>query len=231
MPQNNILTTKEVASYLKLNEKTVLKMAQSGSIPAVKIATQWRFYLSSIDEYLQDKITKSVKYDFGRLLEDADVLPLSRLISPACIDLDLSSEDTDGVLLELVKTAEKAGITDSPDVLYVQLKKRETMLSTALGNGVAVPHPRNPSDELFKKTGIILGRSVKGVDFDAPDHKKVHLFFMTCAPDVVLHLKLLSKVAVLLNTKNIFQSFMEADLKTKAIKILLEQERIGLKQT
>ncbi|MBU0571285.1 MAG: PTS sugar transporter subunit IIA [Candidatus Omnitrophica bacterium] len=227
MPLNNVLTTKEVATYLKLNEKTVLKMAQSGEIPAVKIANQWRFYLSSIDEYMQDKIIKFSKYDFGKFLKSPDILPLSRLVHPDCINLHMLSETKDDVLVELVETAKKSKIAVSSDELINQLKKREEMLSTAIGNGIAIPHPRNPNDELFQKPGIIIGRTMKGVDFSAPDGKKVHLFFMTCAPDVVLHLKLLSKIAVLLNVDSIFENFMKAISKNDIMRILLKQERIN----
>ena len=121
----------------------------------------------------------------------------------------------------------EAGIAISADNLFKKLKQREQMLSTAIGNGIAVPHPRNPSDELFIKPAIIIGRSAKGVDFSAPDGKRVHLFFMTCAPDVVLHLKLLSKIAKLLESKDILNKFMQAVSKSQITKILLENERIN----
>ena len=55
------------------------------------------------------------------------------------------------------------------------------MLSTAVGGGIAIPHPRSPNPSLFKKTNIIMARSNEGIDFTAPDNKRVHLFFMPCA--------------------------------------------------
>jgi PTS system nitrogen regulatory IIA component len=122
----------------------------------------------------------------------------------------------------------KAGITTSDKNLFRELKSREEMLSTAIGNGIAIPHPRNPSSNLFKKLNVIIARLKKGVDFYAPDNEKVHLFFMTCAPNVVAHLKLLAKIAKLLHTKDIFQKFMNATSKTEIIRILLEAERINI---
>lgn len=231
MKETSVLTTQELSKYLKLNEKTVLKMAQSGQIPGFKIANQWRFYLSAVDEYLQDKMAKSTGYDFDRIVRTADVMPLSRFVDNDTIKLKLDSDNKEGVLFELASVAHKAGIAVSAKDVLKQMKKREEMLSTAVGKGVAVPHPRNPSDELFKMPGVVIARSKEGIDFAAPDGKHVHLFFMTCAPDVVLHLKLLSKIAKLLEAKNNFKKFMSAKTKDEVMKILLENERLNMIST
>jgi len=115
--------------------------------------------------------------------------------------------------------------------VFKQLQKREAMLSTAVGNGVAIPHPRDPNDKLFNRPSVIIARSIKGIEFSSPDQKRVHLFFMVCAPDVVLHLRLLSKIAKLLEGKDVFQKFMKANSKDEIIKILLENERLNIGTT
>jgi len=226
--ETNILTTKELAKYLKLNEKTVIKMAQSKELPGFKIGNQWRFYLSVIDEYLQDKIIKSPEDSLNSFIKaTGEVIPLSRLVDESRINLSLKSRNKDGVLYELAETAYRNGVAISIDNLSIQLKKREQMLSTAIGKGIAIPHPRNPSDELFKKASIIIGLSKKGVDFDAPDKHKVKLFFMTCAPDVVFHLNLLSKIAKLIEDEAIIKKIMIARNKSDIVKLLLESERMA----
>jgi len=226
--QNPVLTTQELSRYLKLNQKTVLKMAQARQIPGFKIANQWRFYLSVVDEYLQDKIARSSDYNFSNLDSVSDIIPLSRLISQKWINMDLESDTRDAVLHELARIAKNSRIANSYENVFKQLAKREEMLSTAIGNGMAIPHPRNPSDELFNCPGIIIVRSINGIEFLSPDQKKVHLFFMVCAPDVVLHLKLLSKVAKLVKSKNIFKKFMNAKTPDEILKILLENERYSI---
>jgi len=223
---NMILTTRELAKYLKLNEKTVIKMAQAGELPGFKVGNQWRFYLLTIDEYLQDKIVKQPARPASGIIESKSVdIPLSRLTNEAHIVLDLHSQEADGVLFELAEKARQAGIATSAENLLIQLKKREQMLSTAIGNGVAIPHPRNPSDEIFQRTGVIIGRSLKGVTFGAPDAKKVHLFFMICATDVIRHLNLLSKVAGLTSMQDILKEFLKAKTKEGIMRLLLESER------
>jgi len=58
----DILTVKEVAEYLRMNQMTIYKMAQKGEIPAFKIASNWRFRKEEIDEWLNQKakIKKSI---------------------------------------------------------------------------------------------------------------------------------------------------------------------------
>lgn len=232
MDKKGILTTREISKYLKLNEKTVIKMAQTGELPGFKIGSQWRFYLSTIDEYLQDKIVKSSKHDFSRVIQtEYDILPLSRLIDGSCININMKGEDMDRALYELTITAQKAGVATSLENLLIQLKKREQMLSTSVGNNVAIPHPRNPSDILFTRVAVIMCRSKKGIDFSSPDGKKINLFFMPCAPDVVLHLKLLSKIAKLLETDGIFKRLMAARSNDDITKILLSSERDNITLT
>jgi len=220
-----------LAEYLKLNEKTIIKMAQSGKLPGAKIGNQWRFNFLAIDAYIKGGTIESPgDIASSKFLEVMhDIIPLSRLTGEACIKLNLQSTTRDEVLCELAEVAQKAGIIDPDKNLFEELKDREEMLSTALGNGIAIPHPRHPSSDLFKKSNVIIARSKQGVDFHAPDNKKVHLFFMTCAPNIVAHLKLLAKITKLFRTKNIFQNFMSATSKPSVFRILLEAERINIK--
>jgi len=144
------------------------------------------------------------------------------------VNLDLKSRKRDEVLYELAQIANKSGLTLYTKELFLQLKERENMLSTAVGDGVAIPHPRNPTTALFKKPNIIIARSKKGVDFFAPDNRKVHLFFMPCATDTMTHLRLLRKISKLPHTANIVQKFIHASDESEVIKILLEFEKINI---
>ncbi|NQU73793.1 MAG: PTS sugar transporter subunit IIA, partial [Candidatus Omnitrophica bacterium] len=136
-----------------------------------------------VDEYLQDKIVKSPERGTSKPAGlNSGAFPLSRLTDESCIDLNLKSKTVDGILYELAEIAYKSNITVSVEKLMIQLKKREQMLSTAIGKGIAIPHPRNPSDDLFKKACIVIGRSVEGANFNAPDNKAVKHVFLIIAP-------------------------------------------------
>ena len=53
--ENEIMTTQEVAQYLRMAEATIYKLAQAGKIPAVKVGRAWRFKKELIDEWFRDK--------------------------------------------------------------------------------------------------------------------------------------------------------------------------------
>jgi len=230
MKDDRVMTTRELAKYMKLNEKTILKMAQNKELPGVKIGNQWRFYLETIDQYLQrDIISETPKDELGIIIRTTDhVIPLSRLISGDLIKLDFKAKNKEEVLAELADVADKAGILSNRTKLIDQMKKREKMLSTAMGNGVAIPHPRHPDPELFAKPNIVVGRSKEGVDFSSPDGERVHLFFMTCAPTIVVHLRLLAKISKLLQVEGVIDKFLQASGSDEIIQVLLELERKNL---
>ncbi len=221
MAKNTVMTTKELAEYIKVNEKTVIKLAKNGQIPGVKIGNQWRFHLAAIDNYLQEKIVSAPDRELDRIISTAsNIIPLSRLTNNKLIMLNFEGKDVKSVLLELAKIAFRNKLTPSIEKLLAELKKREKMMSTAIGDGVAVPHPRSPSPKLFNKPGIIILRSKIGIDYDAPDDKPVYLFFMTCAPNEFVHLRLLAKISKFLRIANTTKKLIDAENEEQIIKIL-----------
>ncbi|MBU1084028.1 MAG: PTS sugar transporter subunit IIA [Candidatus Omnitrophota bacterium] len=226
MKRERVLTTKELADYMKLNEKTILKMAQKGEIPGVKVGSRWRFHLEAIDPYLQKDIMETPEDELDNIIRTTNqIIPLSRLFDAALIDLDIPATGKKGVLSSLVELGYRGGIVEKKELLLQQLESREKMLSTAVGKGVAIPHPRDPRPDIFKKPNIVLVRSKKGVNFSAPDGEKVHLFFMTCAPNMVVHLRLLAKISRLLHVKGTAEKLMKASDKEEVMRMLMEMDR------
>jgi PTS system nitrogen regulatory IIA component len=105
------------------------------------------------------------------------------------------------------------------------LMEREQLGSTALGEGVAIPHSRlNGITQVYG----LFARSLAGVDFSSPDQKTTHLFFLLVAPEnsAASHLKALARVSRLLknssfrskvlelgNSREIFAAIREEDQK------------------
>ncbi|MCF7870228.1 MAG: PTS sugar transporter subunit IIA [Candidatus Omnitrophica bacterium] len=226
MNKNQVLTTKELARYIKLNEKTIIKMAQNGEIPGVKVGNQWRFHIDAIDSYLQNKIVKSPEEKLNSIIEDKNsVVPLSRLVENKLMELDLGVKESKEVLSKLTDMADLVNLTPVPKILYQELLEREKMLSTAVGQKVAIPHPRYPSNKLFRENKIAIAISQKGIDYDAPDKKKVHLFFMICALSEAIHIRLLAMISKLIRAPETIEKFIKAESKEDIMRLLLEFER------
>jgi len=92
------------------------------------------------------------------------------------INLNLKSKKKPDVLRELVVMIRDG---ETAEMLLQTLLKREELGSTGIGKAIAIPHGRSL---LLDKLEIAVGRSTKGVDFDAIDNKPVHLFFLVMAP-------------------------------------------------
>lgn len=88
--------------------------------------------------------------------------------------------------------------SDSAEVIFDALLARERLGSTALGEGVAVPHCRLPN--CTQTIGVLL-QLAEGIDFDAPDNQPVNLLFIMVVPAQATdeHLQLLGRVAGLFN--------------------------------
>jgi len=224
-----ILTLKEVAQYIKLNERTILKMAHNNEIPAKKIGNQWRFVLSKVDDWLSEQIEKVDTSDLNALITtEPHIVPISRFFSPELIELNLKSDNKENLLVELSEIPLKAGVISSNSQLLNAIKSREELMSTALTNGFAIPHPRYPIEGLFSTPKIIFARSVKGVQFGAFDGSKSHLFFISCAPSEGVHLRLLAKIGRLLRVSSINEKLMAIQNTDEFFKTLLDLEKTEL---
>jgi mannitol/fructose-specific phosphotransferase system IIA component (Ntr-type) len=103
-------------------------------------------------------------------------LTLTSLLRPDRINLDLKAKKKPEALRELVQMIRQG---DDAELLLATLTKREELGSTGIGKGIAIPHGRSL---LVNKLELAVGRSTKGVSFDAIDKKPAHLFFLIVAP-------------------------------------------------
>lgn len=90
--------------------------------------------------------------------------------------MDMKAKKKSDALRELVMTVRQG---DDAEMLLQTLVKREELGSTGIGKGIAIPHGRSL---LIDKLELAVGRSTKGVEYDAIDKKPAHLFFLIVAP-------------------------------------------------
>ena len=168
-----ILTIEEIAKYLRVSDRTVYEWAQKGEIPAGKIGTVWRFKRSEIENWVDERLASSKK----SAVKNYEITPESFLSPSRVILLDCATKYD--VLVKMSKVLASAPQVKNEEDLLDAILKREAMMSTAIGRGIAVPHVR-----LTSVTGLVMavGVSQKDIsDFDAIDGKPVRLVFMIAA--------------------------------------------------
>lgn len=121
-------------------------------------------------------------------------MELKDYLPQAAILPELSSTTKDEVLVELAEALAALHSEVIPETIVHVLHERESQGSTAVGEGVAIPHAKVPR---LKRLALLVGRSGKGIPFDAPDGLPCHLFFLILAPleGAGQYLLLLSQVA------------------------------------
>lgn len=122
---------------------------------------------------------------------------LAELLTAERIRVPLSARTKDAVLEELVELAARDHDASVRRAILSAVRERESVLSTGIGSGVAIPHGKTPViDQLIVAAGI----AGTPVEFDALDGKPVELFFLLIGPESAsgAHVKTLSRISRLL---------------------------------
>ena len=119
------------------------------------------------------------------------------ILAPELVVAELAATTKAGVLDELASLAASRHPEIDRARLIEALDEREKLNSTALGEGVAIPHGKLPG---LRRVFAAFGRSPAGVDFQSLDGKPTHLFFLLVAPEesAGAHLKALARISRLL---------------------------------
>jgi len=198
---SEVLTTRELAEYLRLSERSIYRLLERGEIPAVKVGGQWRFLKRAVDEWLDLRFgnIEPADLDAG---EDgnagasaADEAPaLADVIAPENIVLDLPARVRAGVLDALVQRIQLPEPVDR-ELLLARLLEREGLCSTAIADGIAFPHTPRTRERLLKQHDLVaVGRTLVPVDFGALDGKPTSVFLLVLARNERTHLTLLAKL-------------------------------------
>lgn len=148
-------------------------------------------------------------------------------LSKKAIAADLKATKKEDVIKELVDVLlESEGLEKKcRNKLVEQLMAREALGSTAIGQGVGIPHTKS---ECVNKLVASFGLSQKGVDFDSLDGENVYIFFLLIAPidSAGPHLKALARISRLLKDKYFRDSLKECKDEKSILKIIsLEDEK------
>jgi PTS system fructose-specific IIC component len=136
-------------------------------------------------------------------------MKLSKFCDENLITFDLNSDNKDDVIVELVDLAANSNMIKDRDLLLKDVQERENLVTTGVGYGVAFPHAKTRS---AKGIVIAFGRSRKGIDFDAMDHKPVELFFLIAAPEDAIgaHLNVMARLSYLMKSEENREKLKEA---------------------
>lgn len=143
---------------------------------------------------------------------------LPKLVTEQFILLNQKSNNKKN-MLELISSYLQKEIKIKKDIIFESLYAREKLGTTALGNGVALPHARIDS---LKTTQTLLLQLGSGIDFDAVDGKKVDVIFVLLVPNVNSdsHVNMLAEIAAILDNEQTVKKIRKAKKTQEIISIL-----------
>jgi PTS system nitrogen regulatory IIA component len=223
----------ELASYLKRDVREVGKLASRGYLPGHKVGGEWRFARAEINQWIETQLPaytekQLVELESGDRGGSEEPL-IAGLLSEASVAVPLGASTKASVLRELVSLAEQSWQVYDAPVILDAIKAREEMGSTALPNGVAIPHPRRPLPNALGESVIAYARTNSGIPFGAPHGELTDIFFLVCCRDDQTHLRVLARLTRLLMQPGFLDDLRETETAAESWEKIAtaEQELIG----
>lgn len=198
-----------VARAFGVSEKTVYRWIKERQLPACRDGLLYRFSREEVLEWAAAQRLQLSPQFLGLHENGHAPLPtLAQALEAGGVMPDVPGRDKQTVLREVVGRL-RLPPTVNRDLLFQLLWARESLESTAIGEGVAIPHPRNPIVLNIQAPLVTLCFTRQPVDFGALDGQPVFALFTLVSPTVKTHLHLLSRLAYCLRDAH-FKSLLAA---------------------
>lgn len=191
------LTAREAARLLGVPESTLDRWVRDGELVSSRVNDQYRLNRLDLLEFAAAR-----KLDISTALlaelEQEQALPsLAEAIRAGGVHRDVPGDDKPTILRAVVERLPLPRGVDR-EVLHGVLLAREALGSTGFGNGIALPHARNPIVLHVARPEVAICYLVRPVEFAALDGKPVHTLVTLVCPSTRAHLHLLALVAAAL---------------------------------
>ena len=147
-------------------------------------------------------------------------LDIGALIEKGGVIVDADGK-TPAEIYKIIAESQKLPDYLSADKVYSELVQREELISTAVGNGMAIPHPRYPLLKNEDEQRIIVCYPKEAIDMKSPDAKLVSVFFTILSSSSKVHLQILSRLAFLIQNSE-FRSILAGK---PSVEVLVEAVR------
>jgi nitrogen PTS system EIIA component len=193
------LRIRDLTKLLNVAESTITRWIKQRGLPAQQVGGQYRVNRAELLEWATANRVRVSLELFDHLEADAEITPsLAEALEAGGIHYQLHDSSKDRALRALVQVLPLPGGVDRELLLRLFLA-REASASTAIGDGIAIPHVRNPIVLHVSQPMITLAFLAHPVEFGALDGKSVHVLFSIISPTTRSHLQLLSRLSFALH--------------------------------
>jgi fructose PTS system EIIBC or EIIC component len=139
------------------------------------------------------------------------------------IKIPLDAKNRDEAIKNLIALLGEHEAIEDTDQAYKAVLDREKIMTTGVGNGIAIPHCKDSSCPNF---AVAMGVHAKGLDFESIDKKNVRIVFLLVGPEnnPGLHIKLLSRISRLMSNEDLREEILDCKTAEEALNLLQEEE-------
>ena len=202
------LTIQGLSKHLGVAPNTIERWIKQGKLPVSRTNSNYSFRVSDLEKW-------ATRYNINLNLSDIRgdrqkpdaMISLSDAIQNGGVFFDIQGTDIKSVLESSLECVSAIPDDFKPDLLE-RLLERENTLSTGIGNGIAIPHPREALGYI-KESMLCICVLKDPVDYNALDQKPVSILFISLCTSLKTHLHLLSLLSFCLKNAQ-FRSFLDA---------------------
>ncbi len=219
MNKNRIMTLEEVASYLRISERTVKDWVTKGKLPGGKLGTNWRFQRSEIENWVNQKLSPKPTN-----ITNQDKSLISLISEERILFLDTNSKEE--TLNKLIDVSYKLPGILNREELADAVFKREELMSTGIGLGIGVPHVRLDNIKDLQISIAINKNEIK--DYVSLDEIPIKIVILIIAvrDQHLQYIKILSKIAKLMKNSDIREQLVNTTNAKQVIEILSKGENL-----
>ena len=197
------LSVKDVAELLNVSEKTIYRMIKDETIPCFRVGGQWRFDRGEIASWIED--TREFHYDSGGrgAVSDDEYISVTDMLRRGGIYYNVAGETKEAAVMSCLDRIKTAIPQIDIKRLFDAIIERENLCSTAIGNGIAFPHPRPFREFTASLSSIALCRLERPIPFGALDNEDVDTLFFIFPKSERRFLRIQAKLSRLLKDEDV----------------------------
>jgi len=198
----------ELSSYIGVTQATIERWVRQGKIPASRSKDNYRFRIQEVEKWAAKQNIR-LKYPVNPKTKpvQSPCVKLSSAVNNGGIYYNVQGKDKNGILEAGIEKIENIPVDFKQDLLE-RILDREKALSTGIGNGIAIPHPRDPLGYLSDSMVTFCFLNTP-VDFHALDNQPVYMLIFLFSTSLKVHLPLLSSLSRCLKSPG-FSEFLKS---------------------
>ncbi len=221
------VTIRDAAILLSTSEEQIYDWIESGDLPAYKISDQYRINGSELLEWATAHKLAVAPALFQRVDDENGIPTISASLRRGGVFHDIHGKTREDVLRNIVQVLRLSEDAER-EMLLELLLARESLGSTGVGDGIAIPHVRNPIVLTTDEPLLSLCFIHPPIDFGALDGKPIYALFMLVCPTIHVHLQMLARLAHLLRQPEFKNRIRTMASEKEIIETVTKLEEAGL---